>query len=83
MSPTIFREEGYRFYSLENEKNRMHIPVTCEDGEAKFWAASHGLNPTKAPSKRFQPTAQTMRCAAHWRSLGGDSTSQREVGDEH
>jgi len=61
----------------------MHIPVTCEDGEAKFWAVSHGLNPTKAPSKRFQLTAQTMPCAAHLRSLGGDSTSQREEGHEH
>lgn len=32
----------------------MHIHVTCEDGEAKFWvepivslATSHGLNPRK------------------------------------
>ena len=37
MSPTIFREKGYRFYFLSNEENRIHIHVTCEDGEAKFW----------------------------------------------
>ena len=54
MSPTIFREKGYRFYFLSNEENRIHIHVACEDGEAKFWlepiisfAVSHGLNPRK------------------------------------
>ncbi len=54
MSPSIFREKGYRFYFLSNEENRIHIHVTCEDGEAKFWiepivslAVSHGLNPRK------------------------------------
>ena len=52
MSPTIFREKGYRFYFLSNEENRIHVHVTCEDGEAKFWldpilslAVYHGLNP--------------------------------------
>ena len=54
MSPTIFREKGYRFYFLSNEENRIHIHVTCEDGEAKFWiepiislALSHGLSARK------------------------------------
>ncbi|HWQ68918.1 MAG TPA: DUF4160 domain-containing protein [Patescibacteria group bacterium] len=54
MSPSIFREKGYRFYFLSNEENRIHIHATCEDGEAKFWlepiislAVSHGLNPRK------------------------------------
>jgi len=37
MSPTVFREKGYRFYFLSNKEERMHIHVTCEDGEAKFW----------------------------------------------
>jgi len=52
MSPTVFREKGYRFYFLSNEETRMH--VTCEDGEAKFWleplvslAVYHGLNTKK------------------------------------
>jgi hypothetical protein len=54
MSPTVFREKGYRFYFLSNEEKRVHIHVTCEDGEAKYWlepivslAVSHGLNPRK------------------------------------
>jgi len=51
MSPTVFREKGYRFYFLSNEETRIHVHVTCEDGEAKFWleplvslAVYHGLN---------------------------------------
>lgn len=54
MSPSIFREKGYRFYFLSNEEERIHIHVTSEDGEAKFWiepivslAVCHGLNPRK------------------------------------
>ena len=54
MSPTIFREKGYRFYFLSNEENRIHIHATAEDGEAKFWlepivslATYYGLNPRK------------------------------------
>ncbi len=37
MSPSIFREKGYRFYFLSNEEDRIHVHVTCESGEAKFW----------------------------------------------
>ncbi|MDO9391116.1 MAG: DUF4160 domain-containing protein [bacterium] len=54
MSPSIFREKGYRFYFLSNEEERIHIHVTCETGEAKFWlepivslAVNHGLNQRK------------------------------------
>ncbi len=37
MSPTVFRKKGYRFFFLSNEEERMHVHVTCEKGEAKFW----------------------------------------------
>jgi len=54
MSPTLFREKGYRFYFLSNEEKRIHVHVTSEAGEAKFWlepimslAVYHGLNPRK------------------------------------
>jgi len=54
MSPSIFREKGYRFYFLSNEEERIHVHVTCEDGEAKFWlepilslAVYYGLNTKK------------------------------------
>ena len=54
MSPTIFREKGYRFYFLSNEETRIHVHVTCDKGEAKFWlepivslAAYHGMTPKR------------------------------------
>jgi hypothetical protein len=54
MSPSIFRGKGYRFYFLSNEEDRIHVHVTCEYGEAKFWispiislAVSCGLNTKK------------------------------------
>jgi hypothetical protein len=54
MSPSVFRDKGYRFYFLSNEENRMHVHVTCSEGESKFWlepivslASSFGLNEKK------------------------------------
>ena len=51
MSPTIFREQGYRFYFFSREEERPHVHVHCADGEAKFWlepaielAQNFGLN---------------------------------------
>ena len=37
MSPTIFCEDGYRFFFFSREENRMHVHVLSGDGEAKFW----------------------------------------------
>lgn len=37
MSPTVFRDGGYRFYFFSREEPRMHIHAICGDGEAKFW----------------------------------------------
>lgn len=37
MSPTVFREDGYRFFFFSREETRMHVHVYCGDGEAKFW----------------------------------------------
>lgn len=37
MSPTIFRERGFRFFFFSREEPRMHVHVHCADGEAKFW----------------------------------------------
>ena len=54
MSPTVFKVKGYRFYFLSNEEPRMHVHITCELGEAKFWiepivalAVYSGLGTTK------------------------------------
>jgi hypothetical protein len=37
MSPTVFRERGYRFFFFSREEQRLHIHVYSGDGEAKFW----------------------------------------------
>ena len=37
MSPTVFRERGYRFFFFSLEETRMHVHVRSSDGEAKFW----------------------------------------------
>lgn len=51
MSPTVFREAGFRFYFFSREEPRMHIHVQSSNGEAKFWlepeiqiAQNHGLS---------------------------------------
>ena len=59
MSPTVFREKGYRFYFFSLEEERMHVHVKGQDGDAKFWLepevelamshdmADHNLNDIK------------------------------------
>ena len=37
MSPTIFREKGYRFFFFSREESRVHVHVYCGEGEAKYW----------------------------------------------
>jgi hypothetical protein len=37
MSPTVFREGGFRFYFFSREEPRMHVHVQGQNGEAKFW----------------------------------------------
>ena len=37
MSPTVFRESGYRFFFFSREEERMHVHIQSAEGEAKFW----------------------------------------------
>ena len=37
MSPTVFREKGYRFFFFSREESRMHVHVISGDGEVKYW----------------------------------------------
>ena len=41
MSPTVFREKGYRFFFFSREESRTHVHVYGGDGEAKFWLEPH------------------------------------------
>jgi hypothetical protein len=49
MSPTIFREGGYRFFFFSREEERRHVHVLGPDGEAKFW-----LEPEIALAKNYR-----------------------------
>ena len=37
MTPTVFREGGFRFYFFSREETRPHVHVHHADGEAKVW----------------------------------------------
>lgn len=37
MSPTVFRYRKYRFAFFSREERRMHVHVSCPEGEAKIW----------------------------------------------
>jgi Domain of unknown function (DUF4160) len=37
VSPTVFRDGKYRGFFFSREESRMHVHVSCPDGEAKFW----------------------------------------------
>jgi hypothetical protein len=37
MSPTVFRQDGYRFFFFSREEARPHVHVVSNAGEAKFW----------------------------------------------
>ena len=37
MSPTVFREGGFRFFFFSREESRLHVHVQSQNGEAKFW----------------------------------------------
>jgi len=56
MSPTIFREKGYRFFFFSREESRMHVHVQHSNGEAKFW-----LVPTIEPAQNFGLSARELK----------------------
>ena len=56
MSPTIFREKGYRFFFFSREEERMHVHVLSADGEAKFW-----LMPELELAKNHRLSRQQLR----------------------
>lgn len=63
MSPTVLRAKGYRFFFFSREESRMHVHVSCGDGEAKWWlepivelAYNHNLS-----SKQLRDTELIIR----------------------
>ena len=56
MSPTVFRERGYRFFFFSREEERMHVHVLSGDGEAKFW-----LEPEIELSKNYHYSRKQLK----------------------
>jgi len=56
MSPTVFKERGYRFFFFSREEERMHVHVLSGDGEAKFW-----LEPEIELAKNYQYSRKQLK----------------------
>jgi hypothetical protein len=56
LSPTIFKECGYRFFFFSLEEARMHVHVRSADGEAKFW-----LVPKVKLAKNYRYSQKQLR----------------------
>ncbi|MEJ2682146.1 MAG: DUF4160 domain-containing protein [Gammaproteobacteria bacterium] len=56
MSPTVFREKGYRFFFFSREEERKHVHVVSCDGEAKFW-----LSPEIELAKNYKYTRKQLK----------------------
>jgi hypothetical protein len=56
MSPTVFREAGYRFFFFSREEARPHVHVVSGTGEAKFW-----LEPEIRPARNYHYSRHELR----------------------
>jgi hypothetical protein len=66
MSPTVFRERGYRFFFFSREEVRMHVHVVSGDGEAKFWlepeiVLARNYNYSRRQLNEIEPLAEVYR----------------------
>ena len=55
MSPTVFRQKGFRFFFFSKEESRKHVHVYCGSGEAKFW-----LEPNVELAENYGLTRQQL-----------------------
>lgn len=56
MSPTILKERGYRFFFFSREEPRMHVHISCSDGETKFW-----LDPDIEMAKNYKISRKQLK----------------------
>ncbi len=56
MSPTIYRENGYRYFFFSREEKRKHIHIISGNGEAKFW-----LEPKIELSKNYSYSSKDLK----------------------
>jgi hypothetical protein len=78
LSPTIFREGGFRFYFFSREESRRHVHVYCERGEGKFWmepqielAQNYGLSDREIQQARNLIKEHTDEIQSAWRKHFG------------
>ncbi|MEZ5553804.1 MAG: DUF4160 domain-containing protein [Pseudomonadales bacterium] len=80
MSPTIFRERGYRFFFFSLEESRMHVHIRSQDGEAKYWlepdielAKNHRLSKIQLRQIEAIVEAHKDELVAAWQKYFRDS----------
>lgn len=78
MTPTVFRNGAFRFYFFSREEPRMHVHVTCPDGEARFWlepavtvAQNHGLTEQQLNNALELVEAHADQCRNAWKAHFG------------
>jgi hypothetical protein len=74
MSPTVFCEQGFRFFFFSREESRMHVHVISGDGEAKYWlepelelAKNHGYSRIQLKQIESIVEAHSDELAKAWR----------------
>jgi hypothetical protein len=79
VSPTIFREAGFRFFFFSREELRPHVHVACADGEAKYWlepqidlAQNYGLSERQLRTIVFLIRGHEEQIRTAWREHFGD-----------
>jgi hypothetical protein len=78
MSPTVFRSGPFRFFFFSREEPRMHVHVSCCDGEAKFWlepavalAQNYGLSDRQVREAQALVEAHVDECRNSWKAHFG------------
>jgi hypothetical protein len=78
MSPTVFRSGPFRFFFFSREEPRMHVHVSCGDGEAKFWlepavalAQNYGLSDRQLRDAQALVEARIDECRNSWKAHFG------------
>lgn len=78
VSPTVFSEGPFRFYFFSREEPRMHIHVSCAEGEAKFWleprvslAQNWGLSARQVREAQVLVEAHADECRNRWQAHFG------------
>jgi Domain of unknown function (DUF4160) len=56
VGPTVFRQDGFRFFFFSREEARAHVHVVSGAGEAKFW-----LEPEIRLARSYHYSSKALR----------------------